>query len=87
MIKVKLQDLLDREERSLSWVALKTNIAYTTLHKFSNNKTTSVSYNVLDSLCGLFKCKIEDIIEYDEQPLNIKLMRGDEIIYEYNKKD
>lgn len=87
MIKVKLQDLLDREERSLSWVALKTNIAYTTLHKFSNNKTSSVSYNVLESLCGLFKCKIEDIIEYDEQPLNIKIKRGDEFIHEYNKKD
>jgi putative transcriptional regulator len=87
MIKVKLQDLLDREERSLSWVALKTNIAYTTLHKFSNNKTSGVSYNVLEGLCGLFKCKIEDIIEYDEQPLNIKIKRGDKVIHEYNKKD
>lgn len=87
MIKVKLQELLDREERSLNWVALKTNIAYTTLHKFSNNKTSSVSYNVLESLCGLFKCKIEDIIEYDEQPLNIKIKRGDKVIHEYNKKD
>lgn len=67
MIKVKLQQLLDKEERSLNWVATKTNIAYTTLHKFNSNKTTSVSYNVLEQLCKLFKCKIEDIIEYEEE--------------------
>ena len=87
MIRVKLQQILDREERSLNWVALKTNIAYTTLHKFCNNKTSSISYNVLESLCVLFKCKVGDIIEYDEQPLDIKVKRGDKIIYEYNKKD
>jgi len=63
MITVKLQEILNKEERSLNWVATKTNIAYTTLHKFCNNKTSSVSYSVLDSLCTLFKCNIEDIIE------------------------
>ncbi|NSB12094.1 helix-turn-helix domain-containing protein [Clostridium beijerinckii] len=67
MIKVKLQEVLDREERSLNWVATKTNIAYTTLYKFNSNKTTSVSYNVLDQLCKLFKCNIEDIVEYKEE--------------------
>ena len=87
MIEVKLQQILDREERSLNWVSLKTNIAYTTLHKFCNNKTSSVSYNVLDSLCKLFNCNIGDIIEYNKHNLNIKIMRGDEIIHEYNKKD
>ncbi|CUU45443.1 helix-turn-helix domain-containing protein [Clostridium beijerinckii] len=66
MIIIKLQEILDREERSLNWVATKTNIAYTTLHKFNSNKTTSVSYNVLNQLCKLFKCNIEDIIEYKE---------------------
>lgn len=66
MIKVKLQDILDREERSLNWVATKTDIAYTTLHKFNSNKTTSVSYNVLDKICKLFKCKVEDIVQYEE---------------------
>ncbi|MDU1068166.1 helix-turn-helix transcriptional regulator [Clostridium sp.] len=64
MIKVKLQDILDKEERSLNWVATKTNISYSTLHKFNSNKTTSVSYNILEKLCELFKCNVEDIITY-----------------------
>lgn len=87
MIRVKLQEILDKEERSLNWVSIKTNIAYTTLHKFCNNKTSSVSYNVLDSLCKLFNCKIEDIITYEKYDIDIKIMRGNEVIKKYNKKD
>lgn len=66
MIKIKLQDILNREERSLNWVATKTGIAYSTLHKLNNNNTTSISFNTLDSLCKLFKCKLTDIIDYIE---------------------
>ncbi|MDU1413470.1 MAG: helix-turn-helix transcriptional regulator [Clostridium sp.] len=63
MIKVKLQCILDREERSLNWVSVKTGISYSTLHKFCSNKTTSVSYDVLEKLCNLFNCDVCDIIE------------------------
>ena len=66
MIIVKLQDILNKEERSLNWVSKKTNIAYSTLYNFNNNTTTSVSYNVLDKICKLFKCELKDIIEFRE---------------------
>lgn len=63
MIKIKLQEILDREERSLNWVSTKTGISYSTLHKFCSGKTSSVSYDVLEKLCDLFKCDLSDIIE------------------------
>ena len=66
MIKVKLQNILEKEERSLNWVSTKTGISYSTLHKFCNNKTSSVSYELLYKLSKLFNCKISDIIEVDD---------------------
>ena len=66
MIVVKLQEILNKEERSLNWVSKKTNISYSTLYKFNNNDTSSVSYNVLDKLCKLFKCELQDIIYFKE---------------------
>lgn len=66
MIKVKLNELLEKEERSMRWVASKTNISVSTLQNLKQGKTTSVSFNVLDSICKLFKCNIEDIIQYIE---------------------
>lgn len=64
MIIVKLQDVLDKHERNLAWVERKTGISYTTLAKFNKNKTTSVSYDVLDKLCDLFDCNVEELVEH-----------------------
>ena len=64
MIKIKLQTILDNEDRNLNWVAIKTSISYSTLHKLCNNKTTSINFNTIEKLCILFKCNVEDIIEY-----------------------
>lgn len=63
MIKIKLKELLDRDERSLNWVANKTNLSYASLHKLVNNKTTSISFDVLEKLCALFQCDVGDMIE------------------------
>lgn len=64
MIKIKLQNILDKQERSLNWVATKTGIAYSTLHKLNSNNTTSISFKTLDALCKLFKCELTDIIDF-----------------------
>ena len=87
MIRIKLQSLLDKEERSLHWVSSKTNISYATLHKFCNNKTNAVSYSVLDNLCKLFNCNIEDIMEYEKHDIKVKIIQGDKVIKDYNTKD
>lgn len=36
MVKARVQQILDKEERSLSWVTSKTGIAYSTLHKLNS---------------------------------------------------
>lgn len=64
MVKVKLQELLDKEERNLKWVERKTGIAYSTLHKLNSGNTTSINFNTINQICDLFDCKIQDLIEY-----------------------
>lgn len=65
-MKVKLQDILSREERSLNWVSTKTGISYSTLFKLNNNDTKSISFDVLEKLCILFKCSPTDILEVED---------------------
>ena len=64
MIIIKIQHILDKDERNLNWLSNKTGISYSTLHKLANNKTTSISFSVLDKLCNFYNCKIGDLIEY-----------------------
>ena len=63
MIKIKLQEILDKNERNLNWVSTKTGIAYSTLYKLNNNETKSISFDVLEKICLLFKIEIGELIE------------------------
>lgn len=63
MVKINLEKYLEKEERSLRWVAAKTNIAVSTLQNIKQGKTQSISFEVLEKLCDLFKCDVADIIE------------------------
>ncbi|WP_339792398.1 helix-turn-helix transcriptional regulator [Tissierella sp.] len=63
MIKVKILELLEKDERNISWLSRKTGLNYSSLHKFSNNQTTSVTFDVLEKVCKTLGCDISDILE------------------------
>ena len=50
MVIIKLQDILDKEDRSLNWVSEKTGIAYSTLYKLNKGNTKSISFETLKNL-------------------------------------
>lgn len=62
MVKINLEKYLDEQERSLRWVATKTGIAVSTLQNIKQGKTQSISFEVLEKLCDLFKCNVADMI-------------------------
>ncbi|GKX65809.1 helix-turn-helix domain-containing protein [Inconstantimicrobium mannanitabidum] len=67
MVKINLEKYLEKEERSLRWVASKTGIAVSTLQNIKQGKTQSISFEVLEKLCDLFKCSVADIIEISKE--------------------
>lgn len=66
MIKVNLNDILDKEERSLNWLSKKTDLSYSALHKFANGQTSSVSFETLYKICKVLNIGIEDILKIEE---------------------
>lgn len=63
MVKIKLQEVLDKHERPLKWVSDKTGISYSTLHKLNSGNTSSISFDVLEKVCNLFSIQPNDILE------------------------
>jgi len=63
MIKVKVNEILETKERNVKWLATKCNISYSTVYNFCMGKTNAVSYNVVESICDVLECRIEDILE------------------------
>ena len=65
-IKVKLDELLN--ERNISTYELSTsaNVRFQTIQNLRNNTSTRLDFNVLAKICYTLGCKVEDIIEYEE---------------------
>lgn len=64
VIIVKLEDLLQTQDKSLYWLSQKTELSYPTIHRLVNGKTTSIAFDTLDKICYVLNCNTQDIIEY-----------------------
>lgn len=84
MIIIRLNELIQKEERPVKWVSNKTGIAYSTIIKLNNNETSSISFDVIDKLCKLFKCEVQELIEFKDDSEPIKKRRPIRLI-EYSR--
>ncbi|GCD12715.1 helix-turn-helix domain-containing protein [Clostridium tagluense] len=63
MVKVKVMAILESKERNISWLSKKCDIGYNTMYNFCMGKTNAVGYNLVESICDVLECRIEDILE------------------------
>lgn len=63
-VKNNLSELLEKKNKSLYWLAQETGISYPTLHKISKNETDSIKFSILESICKVLECRIEELLEF-----------------------
>ncbi len=66
MIEFKLDDLLWMHRTTAEEVHKATGISNSTLSNMRTGKNKNVSINTLDLLCKYFKCKVSDILEFND---------------------
>ena len=66
MIKVILNDTLEKRGKTQYWLAKKTGIAQSTLSNLCANKTSKIDFLVLQKICNALDCDVTDIISVKE---------------------
>ena len=61
MIKIKVKDILDKKDKSIYWLANKTNLTYPTLHRIANHQTDGIQFYTLEEIM-----KALNITSFDE---------------------
>lgn len=64
LIIIKIEELLQTQNKSLYWLAQETELSYPTIHRLASSKTSSIAFDTLDRLCYVLNCNTQDIIEY-----------------------
>lgn len=66
-MKVMLNQLLDDKGISQSRMAKDTGISASALRNLNHNRTTRISFDILEKICAYLDCGVEDILCVERQ--------------------
>ncbi len=67
-MKITLNEVLDSKGISQNQMAKDTGISTSTLRNLNHNRTTRISFDVLEKICTYLDCNIEDILCLEKEP-------------------
>lgn len=66
MVKIKVKELLEKHKMSRYKLRQYTNWTYERVNDYYFSRVKSIKVEEIEILCKIFKCKINDIVEYKE---------------------
>ncbi|MBQ7140321.1 MAG: helix-turn-helix transcriptional regulator [Bacilli bacterium] len=63
MIKMNINELLEKNGKSKYWLCQNMNITTRNLNRIIRGETTSISFKYIEKLCELLKCTPNDLFE------------------------
>lgn len=69
MVKLRVLELLKENGKTKYWLYIQLGMSYQNFNKMVNNETKSIQYEIIGTLCNIFKCtpdKLFEIIPDDE---------------------
>jgi putative transcriptional regulator len=64
MIEIRIDELLEKRERSFYWLAKETGISHTTLWRFKKAKALGINFDTLEKLCKVLECQPGDMLSH-----------------------
>ena len=61
MVRNRIAEVLEEQNRSIYWLAQETKVTYQTMHRIVNNKTESIRFETMEGICDSLNCSIGDL--------------------------
>lgn len=70
IVKIQIDELLEKRNRSLYWLAKQTGITYKTLLRLKNGKALGINFATLERICAVLECLPGEVLTLEEMPSN-----------------
>ena len=67
MVKLNVLDLLNKKGKTKYWLYIQLGMSYQNFNNMVNNKTKSIRYEMIDTLCQIFECSPNELFTFDEK--------------------
>ncbi|WP_066645041.1 helix-turn-helix domain-containing protein [Christensenella timonensis] len=65
MLKLRVLELLDQNQMTKYALYKQLGMSYQNFSRMVNNQTKSIRYEMIETLCVIFKCTPNELFEYD----------------------
>lgn len=66
-MKILIDDLLNRQNKTRYWLAKETGITYLNICNLCGEKTNSIKFTVLEEICKALSCNPGDIFKIEDE--------------------
>lgn len=66
MIKINLDSILEKQDKTVYWLSKKTGISQNSLGKIVKNETTSIKFDTLEKICIALDVDVQDILKLEK---------------------
>ena len=63
VIEVKIDELLEKQERTFYWLSKQTGVSHTTLWRLKKGKALGINFFTLEKICEALECEPGDILK------------------------
>lgn len=67
MIYLKIEEMLDKRNKSKYWFITNMEGGYQALTKLMNNEAKAIRFSTLDKMCQILDCEVGDLIVYNKR--------------------
>lgn len=67
MVKLKALELLEKKGKTKYWLYKQMGMSYQNFNNMVNNKTKSIQYENIETLCILLDCTPNELLEFTEE--------------------
>ncbi len=67
MVKLKAIDLLAKKGKTKYWLYKQMGMSYQNFNNMINNKTKSIQYENIETMCIILECTPNDLFEFTEE--------------------
>ena len=64
MIEIRVDQLLQAQERTFYWLAKETGISHTTLWRLKKGKALGINFETLEKMCQALSCQPGDVLTF-----------------------
>lgn len=67
MVKLNVLELLNKKGKTKYWLYIQLGMSYQNFNNMVNNKTRSIRYEMIDTLCQIFECTPNELFTFDDK--------------------